>query len=37
MTQMVVNGITYAQCGATWYSPVYQGGQVAYQVVQAPY
>jgi hypothetical protein len=36
MTQIVVNGITYAQCGSTWYQPVYQGGQVSYQVVSPP-
>ena len=36
MTQMVVNGVTYYQCGSTWYKPVYQTGQVAYQVVSPP-
>jgi len=36
MTQVVVNGITYTQCGSTWYQPVYQNGQVVYQVVNPP-
>jgi hypothetical protein len=36
MTQVVVNGVTYAHCGSTWYQPVYQNGQVAYQVVKPP-
>jgi hypothetical protein len=36
MNQMVVNGMTYVQCGSTWYQPVYQNGQVAYQVVNPP-
>jgi hypothetical protein len=36
LTRIVVNGITYAQCGSTWYQPVYQGGQVAHQVVSPP-
>jgi hypothetical protein len=36
MTNVVVNGVTYAQCGPTWYQPVYDNGQVAYQVVSPP-
>jgi hypothetical protein len=37
MTQVVVNGITYDQCGSTWYQPVYQNGQIAYRVVSPPH
>ena len=33
---MVVNGITYQQCGGTWYQPQYMGTQVSYVVVNAP-
>lgn len=31
-----VNGMTYYQCGSTWYQPSYQGGNVTYIVVNAP-
>jgi hypothetical protein len=33
---MVVNGMTYQQCGGTWYQPQYVGTQVSYVVVNAP-
>ena len=36
MTNVEVNGITYAHCGSSWYQPVYKEGQLAYQVVKAP-
>ena len=32
-TVVVVNGITYQQCGSTWYQPQYVGTQVQYVVV----
>jgi hypothetical protein len=31
-----VNGITYQQCGNTWYQPQYSGSQVNYIVVNPP-
>jgi len=31
-----VNGVTYSQCGSTWYQPQYSGSQVQYVVVNAP-
>jgi hypothetical protein len=31
-----VNGVTFQQCGSTWYQPSYQGGSVTYVVVNAP-
>ncbi|MDP0919487.1 hypothetical protein Q6272_31025, partial [Klebsiella pneumoniae] len=30
---MVVNGISYSQCGNTWYQPQYAGSSVQYVVV----
>ena len=36
MTPVVVNGVTYYQCGSTWYQPAYQGSQVTYVVVNPP-
>jgi hypothetical protein len=30
------NGLTYYQCGSTWYQPSYQSGSVTYIVVTAP-
>jgi hypothetical protein len=33
---MVVNGISYSQCGSTWYAPQYSGTNVQYVVVDAP-
>ena len=35
-TTVVANGITYSQCGSTWYQPTYSGGDVTYVVVNAP-
>ncbi len=32
----VVNGITYQNCGGTWYQPRYAGTTVQYVVVTAP-
>ena len=31
-----VNGVTYSQCGSTWYQPQYAGSQVQYVVVAPP-
>ncbi|AYC33237.1 hypothetical protein D3880_13160 [Pseudomonas cavernae] len=33
---VLVNGVTYQQCGSTWYQPQYIGTQVQYVVVAAP-
>ena len=33
---LVVNGISYYQCGSTWYQPSYQGGNATYIVVSPP-
>lgn len=33
---MNVNGVTYQQCGSTWYQPQYAGTTVQYVVVNAP-
>jgi hypothetical protein len=33
---LVVNGVSYYQCGSTWYQPSYQGGNVTYIVVSPP-
>lgn len=35
-TTVVVGGVTYYQCGPTWYSQAYSGGDVTYVVVEAP-
>jgi hypothetical protein len=35
-TNVIVNGITYSQCGTTWYQPTYSGSDVTYIVVNAP-
>ncbi|WP_408096558.1 hypothetical protein ACJVC5_16085 [Peredibacter sp. HCB2-198] len=32
----VVNGVTYSQCGSTWYQPQYVGSSVQYVVVNPP-
>ncbi|SAK67099.1 hypothetical protein AWB76_03927 [Caballeronia temeraria] len=34
---MSVNGVTYQQCGSTWYQPQYSGTSVQYVVVNAPH
>jgi hypothetical protein len=31
-----INGITYQQCGSTWYQPQYAGTQVNYIIVNPP-
>lgn len=33
---VVVNGISYSQCGSTWYAPRYSGTTVEYVVVNPP-
>jgi len=33
---VVVSGVTYSQCGSTWYQPQYAGTSVQYEVVNAP-
>jgi hypothetical protein len=33
---VIVNGISYSQCGSTWYAPRYSGTTVEYVVVNAP-
>lgn len=35
-TTVVVSGVTYYQCGTTWYSQAYSGGDVTYVVVETP-
>ena len=35
-TAVVVNGITYQQCGSTWYQPQFVGSSVEYIVVNQP-
>jgi hypothetical protein len=34
---VVAGGITYQNCGGTWYQPQYAGTQVTYVVVNPPY
>ncbi len=33
---VVVNGVSYSQCGSTWYAPQYSGTNVQYVVVNPP-
>jgi len=33
---VIVNGISYSQCGSTWYAPRYYGTSVQYVVVNPP-
>ena len=33
---VAVNGVTYQQCGSTWYQPQYAGETVQYVVVAPP-
>jgi hypothetical protein len=33
---VVVNGVSYSQCGSTWYLPQYSGTTVQYVVVNPP-
>jgi hypothetical protein len=35
-SSVVVNGISYQQCGSTWYQPQYAGSNVTYVVVNPP-
>ncbi|HEY4575101.1 MAG TPA: hypothetical protein VIJ26_14080 [Thermoanaerobaculia bacterium] len=35
-TMVAMNGVTYQQCGSTWYQPQYAGSQVTYVVVNPP-
>lgn len=35
-TPVVVDGVTYQNCGGTYYQPAYQGSSVVYQTVPAP-
>jgi hypothetical protein len=35
-TPVVVDGLTYSQCGSTWYQPQYAGTTVQYEVVNPP-
>jgi hypothetical protein len=32
----VINGVTYQNCGGSWYQPQYMGTSVQYVVVTAP-
>jgi hypothetical protein len=32
----IVNGVTYMQCGSTWYEPQFYGGDASYTVVSPP-
>ena len=36
-TKVYVDGLTYQQCGPTWYRPQYAGTSVQYVVVESPY
>jgi hypothetical protein len=33
---VVVNGVSYSQCGSSWYQPQYVGTTVQYVVVNPP-
>ena len=33
---VIVNGLTYQQCGGAWYQPQYAGSSVTYVVVNPP-
>ena len=35
-TTVMVNGVTYQQCGSTWYQPQFSGGSTTYVVINAP-
>ncbi len=35
-TRVIVNGVTYQQCGSTWYQPQIVGGTTQYIVINAP-
>ncbi|NEX23353.1 hypothetical protein G3480_24175 [Thiorhodococcus mannitoliphagus] len=36
-SSVTVNGVTYKQCGSTWYQPRYSGSSVEYIVINSPY
>lgn len=36
-TTFVTNGISYRQCGSSYYQPFYQGDTLVYKVVASPY
>ncbi len=36
-TTVIANGVSYTQCGSTWYQPRYSGTTVQYVVVNSPY
>ena len=36
-TTFIHGGVTYRQCGSSYYRPYYQGDTVVYQVVNSPY
>jgi len=36
-TTFIQGGVTYRQCGSSYYRPYYQGNTVVYQVVNSPY
>jgi hypothetical protein len=33
----MANGVTYQQCGSTYYQPQFVGGSTSYVVVNTPY
>lgn len=35
-SSVIVNGVSYQQCGSTWYQPQYAGSNVTYVVVNSP-
>jgi hypothetical protein len=35
-TTVLVSGVTYTQCGTSWYQRGYSGGSTTYVVVHAP-
>ncbi len=35
-TTVVANGVTYQQCGSTYYQPQFSGGNTTYVVVNQP-
>ncbi|MGC1422123.1 MAG: DUF6515 family protein, partial [Terracidiphilus sp.] len=36
-TTIMANGVTYQQCGSTYYQPQFSGGSTTYVVVNHPY
>jgi hypothetical protein len=35
-TAVIIDGVTYQQCGSDWYQPYFAGSDMAYVVVEAP-